>query len=78
MKFALSLRNVRTELFEIEHSVMSVTGVSRILGVICGCDNEQLAAVLEAVINGRHRIFTFGDIDDLVAKKWEVNIQVIE
>lgn len=78
MKFTLSLLNLRTSQYEIKHSVMSLTGVSRILGIVCGCDNEVLAQVLEAVINDRGRTFKLGDMDDLVAKKWEVNIQVLE
>lgn len=77
MKFALSLRNERTELFEIEHSVMSLTGVSRILGIVCGCDNEQLAGILQAVINGTHTLFTLQPKSDS-PNKWGLNLQVIE
>lgn len=77
MKFRVALRNHRTQLHEIEHSVMSFAGISRILGTICERDPEELASVMEAVINRKRDTFQFGG-DGMVADKWEIIIQVLE
>lgn len=76
MKFRLGLFNLRTKQHEIEHSVLSFTGVSRLLGTALGCDPELTARILEEVIKGKKD--TFEVSDDEIEDKFRVIIQVLE
>lgn len=77
MKFSLSLRNLETKQHEIEHSVMSVSGVFRILVFVCDCSPDQYARIMEVAIGKRNDTFKI-QAEGAKDPKWEIIIQVLE
>lgn len=51
VEFSLSLYNRQTAKYEISQAIVTVAGLSRIFGGICGAQDEQRIQMLEAAVN---------------------------
>lgn len=76
MEFSLSLYNRQTTKYEMLQAIVTVAGLSRIFGDICGAQDEQRIQMLEAAVNGDMETFMINA--GATGCGWQVDIKMLK